>query len=119
MKIVWLEKINEVLKFEQDHEVYVQAQDHQGLLGCHRPDTEIRQKEVHNLHEGVRYITASYGDGNVLVMHNPELSGNFFIETWEKSKTFEDFVTRSLKRILEEKDAADQGPAEGCGSGCG
>jgi hypothetical protein len=115
-----VEKINEILKkFEQDHEVYVDAQDTKAYWVVTARIPKSGQKGLHNLHQGVRYITASNGDGNVLVMHNPELSGNFFIETWEKSKTFEDFVTRSLKRILEEKNAADPGPVEGCGSGCG
>ena len=113
-------KVNEILKkFEQEHEVYVDAQDTKAywVITARIPETD--KKGVHNLHRGIRYITASSGDGNVLVMNDPERAGNFFIETWDKSENFEDFVKTALDRIIEEKNAADKGSAEGCGSGCG
>ena len=59
------------------------------------------------------------GDGNVLVMNGPELTGKFFMETWKKPQSFYEFVDMALKRILEEKESVDQGSVEGCGTSCG
>jgi hypothetical protein len=112
-------KVEEVLKkFEQEHEVYVDAQDTKAYWVITARIPKSGEAGIHNLHKGIRFVTASYGDGNVLVMNDPERAGNFFIETWEKSKSFDDFVEIALKRILEEKNAADKSSAEGCGSGC-
>jgi hypothetical protein len=114
------EKMNDVLKkFEQDHEIYVDAQDTKAYWVVTARIPKADQSGIHNLHQGIRFITASYGDGNVLVMNDPERAGNFFIETWKKSENFEDFVKTALGRILEEKDGINKGSGGECGSGCG
>jgi hypothetical protein len=111
------DKIVDVLKkFEQDHEVYVEAEDTKAYWVVTARIPKPGEKGIHNLHHGIRYVTAMYGDGNVLVMNDPERTGKFYIETWEKSKTFDDFVALALKRILEEKDSVSD---ESCGTGCG
>ena len=104
-------------KFEQEHEVYVDARDTKAYwvvtARIPRPGT----KGTHHLHKGIRFVTAFYGDGNVLVLHNPDETGDFFIETWKKSPDFEGFVKLALDRILEEVAALKE-ESPGCGSEC-
>ncbi len=112
--------IKDVLKkFEEKHEVYVDAEDTKKYWVVTARIPKPKEKGIHNLHNGIRYVTAMNGDGNVLVMNGPELTGKFFMETWKKPQSFYEFVDMALKRILEEKESGDQGSAEGCGPSCG
>ena len=110
-------------KFEQDHEIYVDAQDAKSywLVMARIPKKEDQDnlRNLHNLHRSKKYISGLNEEGNVLVFPNPEISENYSIENWGKMDTFNDFVEKALASILAEKEESDNGMKEGCGTSCG
>jgi len=110
-------------KFEQDHEIYVDAQDAKSywLVMARIPKKEDQDnlRNLHNLHRSKKYISGLNEEGNVLVFPNPEISENYSIENWGKMDTFNDFVEKALASILSEKEESDKGMKEGCGTSCG
>jgi hypothetical protein len=112
------EATREILKkFEQDHEVYVDAQNLETywVINARIPK---RTETLHHVHRGRRYITTRNQGGSVLIVPHPEVSDAYFVESWGEMDTFEEFVDRTLVHILEDMNAAEQGEAEGCGTGC-
>jgi hypothetical protein len=114
-------------KFEQDHEVYVDAQDAKSywLVMARIPKQDnpvlnpyVQPDRTHHLHRAIKYISGLNEEGNVLVFPDPETTENYSIENWGKMNTFNDFVDKALASILTEKEASEKGLKEGCGTGC-
>jgi hypothetical protein len=97
-------------KFEQEHEVYVDAKDEKSYWII---TAKIPQKEKH-AHRMKQYIGALNAKGSVVVIDNPVLSENYYVEQWENIGTFDDFLDRGLKRILEDIDEYDSGSKKSC-----
>jgi hypothetical protein len=115
-------------KFEQDYEVYVDAQDAKSywLVMARIPKKQDspgmnpydQPDRLHHLHYSKKYISGLNEEGNVLVFSDPEITDTFSIENWGKMDTFEDFVDKALKSILADKEEVFEGLKEGCGTGC-
>jgi pyruvate dehydrogenase complex dehydrogenase (E1) component len=105
-------------KFRQEHEIYVDVQD---LETYWVVTARIPKKEetLHRVHRVRKYITSRNDEGNVLILPNPEISENYLVENWGEMDSFDDFVEKALARILIDKEEADQGTGEGCGTSCG
>lgn len=112
------EEIQELVKkFEQDYEIPVDAQN---------PETNwvvtarIPKKEetLHPAHRVRKYITTRNLKGHVLLVLNQQISDDYVVENWGEMDTFEEFVKKALARILEDKNAADEGEADVCGAVC-
>ena len=116
-------------KFEQDHEIYVDAQDAKSywLVMARIPKKQDspslnpydQPDRLHHLHRAIKYISGLNEEGNVLVFSDPEITENYSIENWGKMDTFDDFVEKALASILEDKGESDKGMKEGCGTSCG
>ena len=116
-------------KFEQDFEIYVDAQDAKSYWFVmaripRKQDSPVlnpydQPDRLHHLHRSKKYISGLNEEGNVLVFSEPELTENYSIENWGKMDTFDDFVEKALASILAEKEESDKGMKEGCGAGCG
>lgn len=104
-------------KFEQDYEIYVDAQDAKSywFVVARIPN---KQESLHHIHRWKRYISGLNEKGNVLVFSDPETTENYSIENWGKMDTFDDFVDKALASVLEDKEAADKELKEGCGTSC-
>jgi hypothetical protein len=111
------ETMEELLKkFEQEHEVYVDAQDAKSywMVNARLPK---KQESLHNLHRARKYVTSRNKEGIVLVLPNPAISDSYSLETWGTMDTFRDFVEKALARILEDLAGSDLGGGE-CERGC-
>jgi hypothetical protein len=116
-------------KFEQDFEIYVDAQDAKSYWFVmaripRKQDSPVlnpydQPDRLHHLHRSKKYISGLNEEGNVLVFSEPETTENYSIENWGKMDTFDDFVEKALASILAEKEESDKGMKEGCGTGCG
>ncbi|MDD1701771.1 MAG: hypothetical protein LUQ31_02175 [Methanoregula sp.] len=106
-----------IKKFEDDHEVYMSADDKESywIITARIPK---KTSEVHHTHRMVRYVSARSEGGTVLVLHHPEVSESYTVEDWGTMDTIDDFVEKSFKRILEDKEEYDRGSADECGTGC-
>jgi hypothetical protein len=116
-------------KFEQDHEIYVDAQDAKSywLVMARIPKKQDRPSlnpydqpdRLHHMHRAIKYISGLNEEGNVLVFSDPEITENYSIENWGKMDTFDDFVEKALVSILADKGESDKEMKEGCGTSCG
>jgi hypothetical protein len=104
-------------KFEQDYEIPVDAQNTE-INWVITPRIPKNQETLHHAHRVRKYITTRNLKGHVLLVLNPQTSDDYVVENWGEMDTFEDFVKKALTRILEDKNAADEGQAEGCGTSC-
>jgi hypothetical protein len=104
-------------KFEQEHEVYVTADDTKfyWVVTARIPKKE---ETFHRTHRGKTYVSGLNQKGNVLVFPDSDLPQNYTLETWGSMNSFEEFVDKALERILAEKEENTQGLAEGCGTQC-
>ena len=110
-----LKKTEDLLKkFEQDHEIYVDAQDAKSYWMA----TARIPKKDDSHHRGRRYISGRNEEGNVLLFSDPDMMDSYSIENWGSMKTFEDFVDKALLAVLADKEESDQKQKEGCGAGC-
>jgi len=111
------ETVNLLKKFEQDHEVYVAADDSKfyWVVTARIPKTD---ETLHHTHRGKAYVSGLNQEGNVLIFPDPDLPENYTLESWGKLNSFEEFVDKALERILDEKEEYKQGLAEGCGTQC-
>jgi hypothetical protein len=50
---------------------------------------------------------------------DPFVSDTYSGESWGPMETVDDFVKKALARILADKNAANNGEEEGCGTSCG
>ena len=115
-------------KFEQDYEIYVDAQDAKSYWFVvaripKKQDSPVlnpydQPDRLHHVHRGKKYISGLNEEGNVLVFSDPEITENYSIENWGKMDTFDDFVDKALADILAEKEESEKGFKEGCGTGC-
>ena len=108
-----------IKKFEQDYDISVGASDMLTYWVLHVRAPKGDREEIHHTHHGKKYISGPNEDGNVLILPNPALSDAYQVEAWGKMETFDDFVKKGLARILSDKNAADKGQEEGCGTSCG
>jgi hypothetical protein len=104
--------------FEKEYEIYVDAQDAKSYWVVMARIPKKQESLYHHDHRAKKYISGLNEEGNVLVFSDPEITENFSIENWGKMMTFEDFVDKALKSILADKEEADKGVKEGCGTGC-
>ncbi len=113
------ENTQELLKkFEQDYEIYVSATDAQTYWIIYARVPRSPAEGTHHLHHGKKYVSGPGQDGNVLVLRDPFVSDTYSAESWGKMDTIDDFVKKALARILSDKDEADKGQEEGCGTDC-
>jgi hypothetical protein len=105
------ETIKEKLKkFEQDHEVYVEARDEKSYWII---TAKIPEKGK-NAHRMKQYIGAINAKGSVVVIDNPRISENYHVEQWDGVTTFESFLERGFKRILEDIEEYQNSPGKSC-----
>ncbi|HVP94583.1 MAG TPA: hypothetical protein VMS89_05350 [Methanoregulaceae archaeon] len=102
--------IERLKKFERDHEVYVDAADEKSYWII---TAKIPQKGKH-AHRMKQYIGATNAKGSVVVIDNPVLSENYYVEQWEGIETFDDFLERGFKRILEDIEEYETGSKKSC-----
>jgi hypothetical protein len=97
-------------KFEQEHEVYVNAQDAQTfwIANARIP------KEQESHHYSRKYVSGPNERGNVIIFQNYESSDAYTAENWGNLETFEDFVNKALNRILEDKTESERGESAEC-----
>jgi len=110
-----MEKTRDLLKkFEQDHEIYVSAQDAQTfwLVNARIP------KKQESYHQSRKYVSGPNENGNVLIFPDHQRSDAYITENWGTMETFDDFVDKVLTAILANKAESDQKLQEGCGSSC-
>jgi len=95
-------KTEDMLKrFEQDHEIYVEARDQKSYWEV----TAKMPKKIdslHRLHRTKQYITGREQEGNVLIIQNPEVYESYTVEQWGEFKTFDDFVGRVLEALQDD-----------------
>jgi hypothetical protein len=109
------QKIPDLLKkFEQDHEIYVSAQDAQTfwMVNARIP----KKQESH--HQSRKYVSGPNENGNVLIFPDHQRSDAYVTENWGTLKTFDDFVRKALDSILADKEESDLKQKEGCGASC-
>jgi hypothetical protein len=114
------EKTLELLKkFEQDYEIYVSATEALTYWIVYARIPQVHEEGPHHMHHGKKYVSGPGQDGNVLVLRDPFVSDEYSVESWGPMETIDDFVKKALARILADKNAADKGQEEGCGTSCG
>jgi hypothetical protein len=107
-----------IKKFEQDYEIYVSVTEALTYWIVYARIQKSQAEGTHHLHHGRKYVSGPNEDGNVLVLRDPFVSDVYSAETWGKMESVDDFVEKALARILEDKNAADNGQEEGCGISC-
>lgn len=108
-----------IQKFEQDHEIYVSATEALTYWIIYARVTLPRAEGARHFHHGRKYVSGPNEDGNVLVLRDPFVSDTYSVESWGPMATIDDFVKKALAQILVDKDAAEKGQEEGCGTSCG
>jgi hypothetical protein len=109
------ESVKERLKkFEKEHEVYVDAADEKAYWII---TAKIPQKSKH-AHRMKQYIGAINAKGSVVVIDNPVLSENYYVEQWGTIETFDDFLERGFKRILEDIEEHQFNEEHSSGKSC-
>lgn len=111
------ETIDLLKKFEQEHEIYVSADDTKfyWIVTARIPGND---ETFHHVHQGKTYVSGQNQDGNVLIFPDPDLPERYTLESWGKLNSFEEFVDKTLESILAEKEEHAKGLAEGCGTQC-
>jgi hypothetical protein len=114
------EKTRELLKkFQEENEIYVSATEALTYWVVYARVTRSPSAGTSHPHHGIKYVTGPNEDGNVLVMREPFASDVYSAESWGPMATIDDFVKLALEQILVDKNAADKGQEEGCGTSCG
>jgi hypothetical protein len=108
-----------IKKFEQDYEIYVSATEALTYWVIYARVPRSQEEGTHHLHHGRKYVSGPNEDGNVLVLRDPFVSDAYSVESWGPMETIDDFVRKALAQILVDKNAADKGQEEGCGTSCG
>jgi hypothetical protein len=107
-----------IKKFEEDYEIYVSATEALTYWVIYARVQRRPAEGSHHLHHGIKYVSGPKEDGNVLVLKDPFVSDTYSVESWGKMETIDDFVKKALAQILADKNAADKGEEEGCGTSC-
>jgi hypothetical protein len=106
-------------KFEEDYEVYVSATEALTYWVVYARVQKTHEEGPHHMHHGIKYVSGPNENGNVLVLRDPFVSNGYSAESWGPMATIDDFAKKALAQILSEKNAADKGQEEGCGTSCG
>jgi len=111
------ETVEMLKKFEQDHEIYVSADDSRfyWVVTARIPK---KDETLHHVHRGKTYVSGLNQEGNVLIFPDPDLPARYTLESWGKLTSFEEFLNRALENILAEKEELAKGLTEGCGTTC-
>jgi hypothetical protein len=106
-----------VNKFQQEHEVYIDAQDLESywVITARIPK---KQQTLHHVHYAQKFVTSRSEKGSVLIVVNPDASDAYIVENWGEMDMFDDFVKKALVRIRENRDAAGEGVTGDCGTSC-
>ena len=114
------EKTQELLKkFEEENEISISATEALTYWVVYARVTRSPSAGTSHPHHGIKYVSGPNEDGNVLVLRDPFVSDVYSAESWGPMATIDDFVKKALARILVDKNAADKGQEEGCGTSCG
>jgi hypothetical protein len=114
------EKTRELIKkFEQDYEIPVSATEALTYSVVYARIQKTHEAGAHHLHHGIKYVSGPNEDDNVLILRDPSVSDAYSAESWGPMGTIDDFVRKALAQILVDKNAADKGQEEGCGTSCG
>jgi hypothetical protein len=108
-----------IKKFEEDYEINVSATDAQTYWVIYARVTLSKAEGARHFHHGIKYVSGPNEDGNVLVLRDPFVSDTYSVESWGPMATIDDFVKKGLAQVLADKNAADKGQEEGCGTSCG
>jgi hypothetical protein len=108
-----------IKKFEEDYEIYVSGTEALTYWIVYARVPRSQTGGIHHLHHGIKYVTGPNEDGNVLVLRDPFVSDAYSVESWGPMETIDDFVKKALAQVLADKNAADRGQEEGCGTSCG
>jgi len=108
-----------IKKFEQDYEIPVSVTEALTYWVVYARIPHDAAEETRHLHHGRKYVSGPNEDGNVLILGNPFVSDTYNAESWGPMGTVDDFVKKVLDRILADRNAADNGQEEGCGTSCG
>jgi hypothetical protein len=106
-----------IKKFEDEHEILVGATDAQTYWIIYAR-VQRSNETTHHLHHGRKFVSGPGMDGSVLVLRDPFISDQYSVESWGKMDTIDDFVKKALAQLLVDKNAADRGESEECGTGC-
>jgi hypothetical protein len=107
-----------IKKSGQDYEISVSATEALTSRVIYARVTLSPSEGTFHPHHGIKYVSGPNEDGNVLVLRNPFVSDADSVESWGPMATIDDFVKKALAQILVDKDAADKGQEEGCGTSC-
>lgn len=108
-----------IKKFEQDYEIPVSVTEALTYWVVYARVPRNAAEGTRHLHHGRKYVSGPNEDGNVLVLMDPFVSDTYSGESWGPMETVDDFVKLALARILADKNAANNGEEEGCGTSCG
>jgi len=112
------EKTQDLLKkFEHDYRIYVSATDAQTYWIIHARVPKSELGEFPPLQPRKKYISGPDQNGSVLILSDSRSSDTCMVESWGPMETFDDFVKKALSQIMVDKNVADKGVAEGCGTG--
>jgi hypothetical protein len=101
-------------KFEQDHEIYVDAQDAQFYW---MTNSRIPKKQESH-HRAGRYISGRNEEENVLIFSYHNIMDTCCIENRGTIASFEDFADKALAAIPGNWEESDRKLQEGCGTSC-
>ncbi|WML67210.1 MAG: hypothetical protein METHP_00715 [Methanoregula sp. SKADARSKE-2] len=88
-------------KFEQEHEIYLEARDQKSYWEVFAKMPK-KIDSLHNAHRSKKYISGREQEGNVLIIQNPEVYGNYTIEQWGPMANFDEFVEKVLVALEED-----------------
>jgi hypothetical protein len=108
---------DQVTKFQQEHEVSIDAQHLETPLVI-TVQIPKKQQTLHQTHYARKFITSRNEGGSVLIVVNPDVSNVHSVENQGEIDTFEDFVEKTLAHTLEDREESDQGPKVCCGASC-
>ena len=106
-----------IKKFEQDYGITVDARNHKTywVITARIPKSRGTLLRVYHAR---KFIATLNDRGSVLIIPDYQVSERYFVETWGELDTFEGFIKKALARILEDRNTADNGETEGCGTIC-
>jgi hypothetical protein len=108
-----------IKKFEDDSEVFISATEALTYWSVYARVPRSPAEGTHRVHHGIKYVTGPNEDGNVLILRDPFTSDTYSVESRVPMETIVDFVKKALARIPADRDAAEKGQEEGCGTICG
>lgn len=108
-----------IKKFEDDSEVFISATEALTYWSVYARVPRSPAEGTHRAHHGILYVTGPKEDGNMLILRDPFTSDTYRVECRGSMETIDDFVKKALARIPVDRNAAEKGQEEGCGTICG